>query len=336
METYDQLWEELVRYFRGEANRQEMERIGFWRKKSDVNEKALQEFSRIWEAIRETETENHFNVTNGWKRFSRFYDHQKQQEKKQKRQKRFLQISKYAAAVIIGGLLSVGGFNLVFWQHSKIVQPLKVEVPNSQRSTLTLFDGTEVVLNSGSQIEYLPDIEEERHVRLSGEAYFQVTKDPDHPFVVETKNFSVKVLGTVFNVKSYDSESSPSTLLLEGSVEMKLPGKKPFLLSPSEKASVSHSGKVTIEKVSHTDKDVAWREGKYYFENESLNSISKMLERAFDVKVIFESDGIRHEKYTGSLDVDEHVRDVMQRLKITSSFDMEYKIKDRKVFISGK
>ncbi|WP_462317895.1 FecR family protein [Marinilabilia sp.] len=336
MEKYEKHWEELVKYFRGEASEQEEERISLWRKKTDLNEKAFREFSRIWEAIKESESNGNFSAGSGWRRFSKFYDQQKKQERSQKRQKIFLQISKYAAAVIIGVLLSVGGYNIINKSATSVIQPLAVDVPNSQRSTITLFDGTEVVLNSGSHIEYLADYEKERHVKLSGEAFFSVKKDPDRPFVVETKDFSVRVLGTVFNVKSYGSESSTSTLLLEGSVEMKLPGKKPFKLSPNEKAHVSEDGKVMIEKISNADKHVAWRAGKYYFENEPLNSISKMLERAFDVTVIFENENIRNEKYTGSLDVDEHVRDVMQRLKITSSFAMEYRIDKRTVYISRK
>jgi transmembrane sensor len=333
MEAKDKHWEELVKYFRGKANEQEIEKIRIWREKSDLNKKAFQEFSRIWRSIRESESDNTFDAVRGWRQFSQFYDRKKTEKQKQQQKKYFLTASRYVAAIFVGVFLSTGISHLFLKNNPAVTQPLLVEVPNSQRSTVTLFDGTEVVLNSGSHLEYMPNDKKERHIKLSGEAYFSVTKDPKRPFIVETDNFSVKVLGTVFNVKSYKSEEQTSTLLLKGSVVLMLPGKQNILLSPNEQAHVMKNGKVKVEKISNAEKYVAWREGKYYFEREKLGSISQMLERAFDVDVVFINEAIKNERYTGSLDVDEHVRDVMERLALTSSFILNYKIEGRKVYI---
>lgn len=325
-------WDRLVDYFRGEVSDNKREEVEAWRSQSPFNRRVFDEFSRVWDALESARTSDRFPSGKAWQHFNRWYDREEAAEKNRRTRKRFLVFTRYAAAVLIAVLVTWGVPRLL--NTAETYSPLTVEVPNSQRSTITLFDGTVVTLNSGSQLQYLPGFNKQRRVKLDGEAFFSVTKDNSRPFVVETKDFKVKVLGTEFNVKNYASDQWAETSLLEGSVELIFPQNKKMKLEPGQKLRVNDSGKGKLERIKHPDRLTAWRDGKYYFEGETLFAISQILERAFDVRIVFEDESIKGEKYTGSLDVDEHVRDVMDRLALTSSFPLKYKIEARRVTVS--
>ncbi len=324
-------WDKLIQYFRGELSDVEKDEVEAWRSQSPFNRRVFDEFSRVWKALEMARSSGRFPSGKSWHRFSRWYDRQQQIERMRRTRQRWLVFSRYAAAVVVAALITWGVPRVL--ESSRELSPLVVEVPNSQRSTITLFDGSTVTLNSGSQLEYLPGFKKERRVKLNGEAWFSVTKDASHPFLVETKDFTVKVLGTEFNVKNYASDEWAETSLLEGSVELIFPQTKNLTLKTGERVRVNRSGKGNLEKIEHPDRITAWREGKYYFEGETLFGISQILERAFDVKIVFEDEHMKNEKYTGSLDVDEHVRDVMHRLALTSSFPLNYEIEGDKVLL---
>jgi transmembrane sensor len=334
MQYSEQHWRMLVRFFRREATPEEMDQIDAWRKSSDLNQKTFDEFFSIHKSLTAARSDDQVSVSRGWENFSRGYDQRSVFEKRQQRKKYWFAISRYAAAVFIGIIISTG--LLYFGQNQDALpnETIMVEVPNSQRSTVTLFDGTRVVLNSGSRFEYIGGSENERRVKVYGEAYFEVQENKELPFIVETEYFSVRVLGTVFNVKSYESENEASALLLEGDIELLLPGQPMVQLSPGQRAVMTPGGELDVEHVLDAHRQVAWRNGKYYFENEELSSIALMLERAFDVEIVFENESIKQARYTGSLNVDEHVRDVMQRLKLTSTFELKYRIKGKTIYVN--
>ncbi len=328
------IWDRLIQYSHGALNDAEKDEVEAWRQQSTFNHRVFEEFSRVCEALEMSRSSERFPSGKAWHRFSRWYDRQQQIERMRRTRQRWLVFSRYAAAVVVAALITWGVPKML--ESSDDLMPLMVEVPNSQRSTITLFDGSIVTLNSGSKLEYLPGFKKERHVKLNGEAFFSVTKDASRPFVVETRDFKVKVLGTEFNVKNYASDMWTETSLLEGSIELIFPGKEPLKLKPGQQLRMDSNGKVKLGQIKNPDRLIAWREGKYYFEEETLLGISQILERAYDVKIVFEDEHMKHEKYTGSLDVDEHVRDVMQRLALTSSFPLKYKIERDKVTLFGE
>lgn len=163
---------------------------------------------------------------------------------------------------------------------------LALTTPRGKDYHVKLSDGTEVWMNADSKLEFPEHFTgNQRKVKLQGEAYFQVAKDTDHPFIVETEYFNTTVLGTTFNVKAYSAKDA-NIVLIEGSVEVTV-GKHSKLLNPNQQAIVNPSGTITLRKVD-TYPYIQWREGFFYFENQTLFEIMQELGRWYNVNIAFD------------------------------------------------
>lgn len=161
-----------------------------------------------------------------------------------------------------------------------------VSVPAGQRIEITLPDGTKVSMNAMSEIQYPVMFDKTRVVKLKGEAYFQVTPDKDSPFIVETKDYGVEVLGTTFNVNSDTESDSFTTSLIEGTVKVfNLKNREEsIILKPNEEAS-SQSGKLELHPIGDFD-IFRWKDGLFCFKNTSLEKLFPQIEKYYDVKII--------------------------------------------------
>lgn len=160
--------------------------------------------------------------------------------------------------------------------------------PRGKDFELILSDGTHVWLNADSKIDYPAKFEGgKRIVRLQGEAFFEVAKDTQRPFIVQAKGFEAKVLGTKFNVRSYSDEDSHVTLI-DGSVEVRnnRANGSSMVLSPGDDARFMQDGSIETQKVD-VDSYVYWKEGFFYFDNVSMVDIMQSLGRWYNVNVIF-------------------------------------------------
>ena len=160
-----------------------------------------------------------------------------------------------------------------------------ISIPRGKDFSLVLTDGTKVWLNAESKLEYPAEFTgRKRIVRLSGEAYFEVASDKEHPFVVETGSIHTHVLGTEFNVRNYAQENLNVTLV-KGCIEVSnQDSQKKMLIHPNENLCIQKDGSFNLEKV-----DVAtytsWKEGLFYFDNVSLDKIIYELGRWYDVNI---------------------------------------------------
>lgn len=224
---------------------------------------------------------------------------------------------------------------------------------NGERKTVKLPDGTTVRLNSGSKLIFEKEFgSRNREVRLNGEAYFEVIKDADHPFLVNTDRMLVKVLGTVFNVKAYDTQEDIETTVVEGKVEVSLKDgqEKKVILLPQEKISLK-SNKVMKETIPISEneaasgikyevmtvkvpdrqidmqEEVAWIKEKMVFNDEPFETVALRMERWYDVRIHFENEKIKHLFLTGDFEsVDIH--QALQILQILGKFKYEVSGKD--------
>ena len=213
----------------------------------------------------------------------------------------------------------------------------ELTVPYGKLFDLVLSDGTKIKLNSGSTIKYpIQFIEgKNRKVFLTGEAYFEVTKNETHPFIVNTNEINVKVLGTQFNVSYYPEDSSISTVLVEGSVELikEEDTTKPAVrLVPGQKATWHKTKKeLSVEKVN-IDLYTAWKDGILLLRKTSFKSIRKKLERRFNVSIENHSKSLDKQVYTASFRK-ETIEDVLNAFKEDTPF--EYKIENNKITITN-
>ena len=231
---------------------------------------------------------------------------------------------KYAAIVLIALL---GGYFLYpLHTADPDMKYTVLDVPAGQTSHLTLSDGSEVWLNSGSTFRY-PDQfnRKERDVYLKGEGFFKVTPDKTMPFKVKTANMEVKVLGTAFNISSYGEGEKQSVVLEEGRVEIdRHGGSNPVELTPGQMAErKTTSGPFQVTSVRTRDY-TNWKDGIIVFELETLAGISKMLERWYNVEVRFESADLEEYRITGTILRNKPVYQFTQAIELLAPVKINY------------
>ena len=205
-------------------------------------------------------------------------------------------------------------------------------VPKGGEFTLTLSDGTKVWLNSQSKIKYpviFNDIT--REVYLEGEAYFEVTKDTQHPFHVNVKNgVSIEVLGTSFNVRSYMDENTIETVLEKGSVRMSQ-GKDAVILIPGNQAVYLPNEPIRLTTVN-TELYTAWRHGQYIFMNESVENILKQLSRWYDIEVFYSNEAAKSVVFSGDVRKYDNINTLLEAMEILGG--LHFKINGKTLIVS--
>lgn len=193
---------------------------------------------------------------------------------------------KYAAAMLI---LIISTYQLSVWHMSHQLQDdLQAQtntlyVPAGQRACITLQDGTIVWLNAQSTLIYPSHFYgKERIVSITGEAFFEVSKDKEKPFIVTAQDAKIRVLGTKFNVYSYPDTKQIKTSLIEGAVQVFYKSKQ-VILRPNEE-SIAQDGKLTVGNIKNPDM-LLWRNGIYSFNNERLVEIVRKLELYYNVTI---------------------------------------------------
>jgi len=212
---------------------------------------------------------------------------------------------------------------------------IAVEAPLGSTSKVTLPDGTAVVLNAGSRLVYSQGFGvEDRDVRLNGEGYFEVAHKADMPFRIITGKLDLCVLGTKFNFRCYDDEPDIVVSLIKGSVELdnRVAGGAKTRLQPDERAVMSKAdGTLTVSKKTAAQSR-SWTDSRLVFEEETLASIAKTLERSYNVEVTIATDSLRSFKFYGIFNSREQsVDDVLQALQSTNK--IRYKRQGRQITI---
>lgn len=213
----------------------------------------------------------------------------------------------------------------------------KVIVPYGDETSLQLADGTMVWLNAGSRIAFPTEFSNIRKVHLEGEAYFEVAKDNNRPFIVSTHDVDVKVYGTKFNVSAYRNDDYTEAVLLEGSislVENKSVFKIETFMAPGQKATYARPTKdILLEKTKTPELYTSWREGWYQFSDVDLTYVTHKLERFYNVQFEFDDDVISNSsRVSGKLELKKSLDEVLAVLAKVSK--TEYQRLGDKVILS--
>jgi transmembrane sensor len=208
-----------------------------------------------------------------------------------------------------------------------------ISTPNGGQYQLVLPDGTKVMLNAPTSLSYPAEFHgNERLVRLSGEAYFEVAKNKKMPFRVIAGSQTVEVLGTHFNINAYTDEASVKTTLLEGSVKVSS-GANSTLIAPGEQASTSINGNGNIlKRVVDVDRETAWKDGLFSFQNDDLKYIMREVARWYDVKVVY-SANLPNERFIGEISRSSNLSDVFKILELN---DVHFEVQGKTVIVSAK
>lgn len=268
---------------------------------------------------------------------------------RRRRLKRYLAFGSIAiAAVVFTGLWLNSSKTPVPPVASQTSNDQVIATQNGSRTRTMLPDGTTVWLNAGSRIFFDKDFAgATREIKLEGEAYFDVVKNPHRPFIVHTSGIDIKVLGTVFNVKSYPTDKTVETTLLRGLVAVTrqgYPRQKPLYLHPNEKLviqkntqTIATSGDVTPRnitaplidyKYAHIDTttketeriETAWIYNRLEFRGETFETLAGKMERWFNIDIMFDDEKAKHLTFNGSFEK-ETVEQALTALKTASPFN---------------
>ncbi len=327
-------WELLAKYYSGECSSEETQELFKWKEESNENQILFNQVEKDFEIINLSKSMNKVNVDSAWEKVKNRIQKDEQDlpvfEENKTRSLSFRRVLQYAATVII--LLGIGFFSTKIYQRISSHQiVLEYAAANEQGKEITLPDGSVVVLNSESKITYKNFFaENERRVKLEGEAFFDVTKNPDQPFIIETKNAEVRVLGTSFNVNSDISGQNVEVFVESGLVQLSRlrNGDEKILINPGD---VGILNTVEIAKKKNTDKNVvAWKTKEIVFYEDNLENVIKTLNKVYKTDIECNNEDILNLKYTSTFR-DQDINSVLN--VICLSFNLKTENINNKIYL---
>lgn len=254
----------------------------------------------------------------------------KQSEKEKKTVYRIFRAASKAAAILFIPLLAV---TLYLQRHNPKSDlnsvMLQIVAPEGARINFKLPDGTAGTLNGGTRLDYASEFEKNRHVKLTGEAWFDVAKDKQHPFTVEANENKITVAGTRFSISAWPADKTTELVLEEGMVLFESDALSTSMEVTPRQRVVEENGKVERTTVD-PEKYTAWRQGKLVFRNDSMEELARRISRWYNVDVEIRGEGLDKYLFRGVFE-DDPLEEVLRLLKMTSPID--YKVIDRQ---SGK
>ncbi len=321
----DQHIEQLIsRSVFGKLSSEEQAQLNQWVSKSAENAAELESYKALWTKSKSMVLSDAIDVEDA------LLKTKKQIQLPKKGVRRWLILARQAAAVL---LLSVGLTVLYnYFVAAPASQSVYQDVTTSYgtQTSFVLADGTKVRLNSGSHLHFPSSFENmnERKIELEGEAFFEVSKNKEKPFVVTAKELSVRVLGTSFNVSAYNDSPELTVALVEGKVSLSKSGssddKELVALRPNEVATFSRDkNEIQVTKEKFMGNYTAWQEGRIVFFGDPIEKVVHRLEKWYNVEIEIEDSQLYKSKITGTF-VDESLEQVLSSLSISSP--IEYSI----------
>ena len=209
-----------------------------------------------------------------------------------------------------------------------------MRVPRGGEFKVRLQDGTLVYMNSETELKYpVRFVGKERRVYLSGEAYFEVQRDTTKPFIVVMNGNEVRVLGTEFNVRSYEDEKCQFTTLVAGKVLLTTHDHRCIELLPNEQGIVDPQGDIRKEQVD-VALYTAWKDGNFVFRKQSLEHIMEIVERWYDLKVTFEDEWCKQVSFSGNVERYDDFSNLAEMLEATGS--VKFRIKNNEIYVTKR
>jgi transmembrane sensor len=345
----------IVNYLSNEFTTKDSDILNRWLEKSEGNRLLFDQFSDIWLASSHNNLSKQIDSDKAWDDLqNRINIHDNKT-----RNTVWNEIIRIAAVFLIALFLGGLGYYLIDKNRELNTDPLYIEYvsPLGSRSFVSLADGSKVWLNAGSTLKYQNSFGiNNRELLLTGEAFFEVKKNKDLPFVVKTSEIDVIALGTKFNVKAYSEEKTIETTLIEGSVKLESNSVKladNLVLKPNDKAVFTKKNqileltpdqqqnidqeqiqlvkpKLEIIKSVEPDPIISWKEQRWVINNEKLGNLAVKLERRYDVNFIFDNDVLKEYAFRGTFE-DETIEQIMEAIKLSAP--VKYIIDKKTVYV---
>ena len=315
----------IIKFLANEISDDELILLKNWLNVSSDNRKEFDEENEIWQETNFHSKHEYFNAGKGWKNVLDKLKRNGEQNLNNQivifRKNVFRSI---AAAASIAILISFGSF---FYYYGITKQKLtlaenntitKIQTFEGESATITLPDSTRVIMNSETTIQYSSDFNKnDRKIWLSGEAYFDVTKNSDKPLQVCLNKITVVATGTKFNVLSYTSESRIEATLEEGNIYVEIPGKDKIYVTPGQQVIYFTRTNNAMVKNVTTESFTSWKEHKLRLNDTPFEEALRNIARRYNVTFEIQDPKLLELKYTATF-IDETIEEVMQMLKTVS------------------
>lgn len=306
MKTKDNIeyWDLIAKYYSDECNKEEINELFKWKDENRENNLLFNKVKKDLEIINLNKSMDKINVDSAWENLKNRIQEDEQNlpliEEEKAKLLGFNAVLKYAAAIVI--LIGIGLFSTKIYQkisNKSII--LEYASVNGQETELLLPDGSTVLLNKDSKISY-PDIfaSNERRIELEGEAFFDVTKNTDQPFIIETKDAEVKVLGTSFNVNSSITDQKVEVFVESGLVQLsrKRNGNEKILINPGDVGILSTAK--LIKERNQNKNIIAWKTKEIVFHEDNLKKVIKTLNKVYNTNIECDNQDVLDLRYTST------------------------------------
>lgn len=324
----------IFKYLQHTASEEEKKQLLEWLEADEENKKIFSGLRDTWL----TEEKDHiFPPDYTQKAFSRFIQNI-EAESRQHKTYLFPALLKIAVAITLLFVCSAGGYWLRKYQEQdsrEMIVMNQVMMGKDSKGSVTLPDSTVVWLNAGSKLIY-PDkfSDQTRKVSLEGEGYFEVFKNEAAPFYVETRDMTVRVLGTHFDVKNYAAKKTWETTLLSGKVEIYFPDtKRTVVMEPNQKMVCARGSNRYQLKEVNASEYILWINDKLVFTNESLSFILHQLERWYGIDIVCKGDIPLTQRLSLTIRK-ESPEEIFKLLELISP--IRYKIEEDKIYVRHK
>jgi len=247
-----------------------------------------------------------------------------------------IKVAASIAILLLSSIAYVWHANLPDKVIAKKTIAYKKNNPVGQKSLMTLIDGSTVRLNSGSSLVYNSDFGiNNRMVELKGEAFFDITKNSSLPFIITSGKLLTKVIGTSFNVRSYESEGKTQILVVRGEVSVSDERGSSFILNPKDLLEYTHSDKNVKKTICADIKSIiGWKDGILRFSNESFNEVAIKIQHWYGVEIVVEEGFDVRGQYKGEYQ-NMSLEKVMDGISFASGFGYEI-LSENKIYIYRK
>lgn len=249
-----------------------------------------------------------------------------------KPEKRFSFIPYLRYVAIVAVILSIGwgGFRLIRSNQEKVLTYTEVHVKNGEHKRIILPDGTSVTLNAGSYLRYPQEfITDVRRIEMNGEAFFEVTRDEEKPFLIHTKDADVKVLGTSFNVKAFDMDEQLTVSVQTGKVQVDLPEAMMRLL-PDEQFVMDKTKGEFQKRNEDARLSTVWIKGGLYFNRTPIRTVVNELVRMYNRTIEF-APGAEYDDYIYGEHDNKSLEAVLKSIQYST--DIKYRIENDKIVL---
>lgn len=323
----------LVEYLRGNLDDVARHAVELWYSESPDNRKFLEQLYFILFVGDKVAVTENIDVDKSLSDFkARIAENERKKQAQKAKVRRIYWRKSVAVAAVFIGVLCVTGF-MGMKLRNGLSSNFVVMTKSGERAQAVLPDGTQVWLNAGSKVDYrVSFFSSERKVNMSGEVYFDVAKDKNSPFIVNSKNILTKVLGTKFNIRANPDDEWVTTTLLEGSVLVTASGMNEVKMKPEQQLRVNASTmKAELTTCPFPDDYISWIKGKLHFEKATLKEITSTLAKYYKVNIIFADEKLQDQKFTCDFDLSDSIHQILSLLSLTNKFD--YQMNDKDIMI---